>query len=209
MGFKVEVTFDAVTDLVDLVAVLSKPDPRVGQVVSSLNDISERIQQMNAALQARLDTLTQRVAAVDGAEQSVLALLTEMRGSMASLREELANSGVSEEQLASLDALNDKLSVEAQQIAEAVAGPAQPQPEPAPTPAPEPVPPVEEPAPAPEPVPVPDAPVEAAPPVVEPAPAEPAPAPVDVPPVEGGIVTPEQPAEGTTIPPQDGNAVFR
>ncbi len=158
MAFKVKVSFDEPADFYEMLAGLTRPDPRLGTVISSLSTLSERIQIMNAALQARLDTLTQRVAAVDGAEQSVLALVTEMRAQLTGLRDELAASGVDEAQLASLDALNEKLGSEVQQIADAVAAPA-----PEPTPAP----PVEPELPL-DPAPVdPASPGEGVPPVVE------------------------------------------
>lgn len=192
MAFKAELTFDTLDDVYQLIQTLTKPDPRLGTVINSLNLVSERIQIMNAALQARLDTLTQRVAAVDGAEQSVLALVTEMRAQLSGLRDELAASGVDEAQLASLDALNDRLASETQQIAEAVTGPTQPAPaEPAPV-DPTPAPPVDVPA---EPV-VTDPLAEPPPPGVDPAaPGE------GVPPVV------PQPDDTVTIPPApDPNA---
>ncbi len=158
MAFKVRISFDEPADFYEMLAGLTKPDPRLGTVINSLHILSEGVFTMNAALQARLDTLTQRVAAVDGAEQSVLALVTEMRAQLSGLRDELAAGGVDEAQLASLDALNEKLGSEVQQIADAVAAPA-----PAPVEQP-PAPPVDVPV---EPTPVdPAAPGEGVPPVV-------------------------------------------
>ena len=132
MAFKVEVSFDGISDLHDLLAGLLKPDFNMSGVVASINFLSEGVAIMNAELQARLDTLAQRVAAVDGAEQSVLALLTELRTQLTGLRAELASSGVDPAQLASLDALNEKLGTDTQQIVDAVTGPVVPLPVPDP-----------------------------------------------------------------------------
>lgn len=136
MAFQVSISFDHPEDLYDLLIGLTKPDPRLGTVLTRLDALFSGVASMNSELQSRLDTLTQRVASVDGAEQSVLALVTELRTQLTGLRDELASSGVDPAQLASLDALNAKLASETQQIADAVTGPAQPAPTPEPAPVP-------------------------------------------------------------------------
>ncbi len=116
MGLKVELTFDALSDLFELIQTLSKPDPRLGTVLTRVSNLSEKVDSMSDSMQTVVNTLRATVQRIDNVKDSVDTFAKAVPDMIQRAVDAAVAKGATPEQMAEFQALNAQLVAAADEI---------------------------------------------------------------------------------------------